>query len=81
VKRNRSTFFLIAASGSAVCTILFSVALVRYIGRLPDDWVGIGLYSAAVIAFGISVFGFYIRWRAEKAREKQQQPADQNDVR
>jgi protein-S-isoprenylcysteine O-methyltransferase Ste14 len=76
MKRNKSTFFLIAASANAVCSTIFAVALARYIGRLPDDWVGIGLYSAAVLGFAIAAFGFYIQWRTAKELEKKHRLAD-----
>jgi hypothetical protein len=43
------------------------------VGRLPDDWTGIGLYSAALVAFAIGALGFLIQWKAAKDRERQEQ--------
>jgi len=58
----------------AVAGILMAVALARYVNRLPDDWVGIGLFSAAMIGFLIALVGFLVRWREERRREEEQPP-------
>jgi hypothetical protein len=52
-----------AAVCSAVACLLQIVGLVRYVARLPDDWVGIGLYATTIIALAIGAAGFYIRAR------------------
>jgi len=77
MKRNKSTGFLFAALGLAIACILQAIALARYVGRLPDDWVGIGLYSAALVGFVVAAIGFFIRWQSERDMEKQQQLEEQ----
>ena len=39
---------------------------INYFGRLPYDWVGIGLSIVTIVAFAIGVIGFYIQWRKQK---------------
>ncbi len=77
MKRNKSTGFLFAALCLAIACILQAIALARYVGRLPDDWVAIGLYSAALVGFVVAAIGFFIRWQSEKDMEKQQQLEEQ----
>ena len=70
--------FLFAALCLAIVCILQAIALARYVGRLPDDWVGIGLYSAALVGFVVASIGFFIRWQSEKDMERQQQLEEQD---
>ncbi len=56
--------WLPAAAIAASLGCLFQIAgLIRYLGRLPQDWIGITLYSASIIAFAVAALGFYIQWR------------------
>ncbi len=59
---------LIAAVGSGIACLLQIIALIRYLGRLPGDWVGIGLYAVTIVAFALGAIGFYIQYN------KPQQP-------
>jgi len=65
----RSTTLLIAAFCLVIACVLQAVFLARYVGRLPHDWVGIGLYSAALIGFALAATGFLIQWRRQKRVE------------
>jgi hypothetical protein len=38
--------------------------LIRHVERLPEDWIGIGIYIVSIIAFAIASLAFY-----SKARE------------
>ena len=58
---------IVAASAIGAC-VLQVIDLVRYLGRLPEDWVGSGLYSATIIAFALVAVGFYIQWRQQKSK-------------
>lgn len=69
MKTNSSKNMLIGAVASAVACLLQVVGLIRYVGRLPDDWVGIGLYAASIVAFALGAFGFYVRWTRDKRQE------------
>ncbi len=60
--------WLIAAVSSAIACVLEIIGLVRYLGRLPDDWIGIALYLVAIVAFALGAIGFYIRWTGEKQK-------------
>ena len=75
MKRDKPAYLLIAASAFAVCCIILAVFLARYMGRFPDDWVGIGLNSAAIVGFAIAAFGFFLQWRTAKDAEKKHQLA------
>jgi len=57
-------FHLMGWSG-AIAATLQTVGLIRYIQRLPEDWVGITLYTITLIAFIAISIGSFI-----KAREK-----------
>ena len=57
----------------AVClTIAFVLQLigtVRYIGRLPNDRLGITLYIVTAVLFAVLAVVHYVRWAAGKAGE------------
>ena len=65
MKTGKAKNMLLGAAASAVACLLQIIGLVRYVGRLPDDWVGIGLYVVSAIAFAVGALGFYVRWRRE----------------
>lgn len=45
-----------------VLTLIFQiVGTVRYIIRLPDDWLGIGLYLVTIILFSIVLTLLFIK--------------------
>ena len=71
MRMKRSTAFLGAALCSSAGFVAQAIGLARYVGRLPDDWVGVGLYGATLIAFAIGATGFSIRWRKELRREQE----------
>ena len=71
MKLKRSTAFLGAAICASAGFAVQAVGLARYVARLPDDWVGIGLYSATLVAFALAATGFAIRWRRERRWERQ----------
>ena len=55
--------------GSICFTIGFIFQLygtIRYYGRLPEDYIGIVIYSATTIFFAIAAFGFFINYRKLK---------------
>lgn len=44
---------------AALAAVLQTAGLIRYINRLPNDWVGISLYIVTILAFtGISAGAF-----------------------
>jgi len=44
---------------AAIAAVLQTAGLIRYINRLPNDWVGISLYVVTILAFvGISAGAF-----------------------
>ena len=69
MKPTKPKGLLIATVCSAIACLLQIILLLRYLDRLPDDWVGIGLYAAAIVAFAIGAIGFYIQWRKQKQEE------------
>ncbi|MFC1957532.1 hypothetical protein ACFLX0_01785 [Chloroflexota bacterium] len=60
---------LIMSVAAAVACILQVIGLVRYIGRLPEDCIGIGLFSFTAIAFAIVSIGFLIQWRKQTNKD------------
>ena len=73
-----STRLLIVAVCLAIAVILQATGLARYVDRLPDDWVGVGLYSAALVGFAIAAVSFFIQWQKEKKLGRQQQMEKQS---
>jgi len=63
----------------AVASVLMAVTLARYVDRLPDDWVGIGLFSAALVGFLITFFGSLVRWRNAAHFEREQTASARTD--
>jgi hypothetical protein len=59
-------FRLMGWSGGIAAT-LQTVGLIRYINRLPEDWVGITIYIITLIAFIAVSIGSFIQ-----ARQKDQ---------
>jgi hypothetical protein len=53
--------YLIAAVIAVIACTVQIVGLLRYIDRLPEDWVGIGLYIITIVAFALVAFGFYVQ--------------------
>ena len=72
----RSTMLLIAAFCLIIAFILQAIFLARYVGRLPHDWVGIGLYGAALSGFALAATGFTIQWSRQKRLEKRGLPEE-----
>jgi len=46
---------------AVVAAILQTIGLIRYIDRLPDDWVGITLYVVTLLAFIAVSIGSFIQ--------------------
>ena len=57
---------LIASIAAALAFIFQVIGLVRYIGRLPDDLIGIVLYSVTIVAFACISLGFFVQWNRQK---------------
>ena len=49
----------------AVACVLQVIGFIRYIGRLPEDYVGIGLFSFTAVAFAVVSIGYFIQWRKQ----------------
>ena len=41
----------------------------RYVERMPDDYVGIGLYVAILAFLTIAALGFFMEWAKVKHKE------------
>ena len=53
-----------------ICFFIQLIVTVRYYFRMPEDFVGIIIFTTAFIFFGIAAFGFFINWKKEKKYEK-----------
>lgn len=51
------------AAGAALACMLQVIGLLRYVNRLPDDWIGITLYIVTIVAFALVALGFYFQAR------------------
>ena len=60
---------LIAAVCSVIACFLQIMGFIRYLARLPDDWIGSALYITTIAAFSLGAIGFYIQWRKQKQAE------------
>jgi hypothetical protein len=60
---------LVAAVFSLIACLFQIIGLIRYLGRLPDDWIGIALYLVTIVAFSLGAIGFYVQWRKQKQVE------------
>lgn len=58
--------FLLGAVILGLAALLQTIGLVRYLGRLPDDWIGIGLYIAVIAGCATAAAGFYLEWRRQR---------------
>jgi len=65
----KSKGLLIAALSALIACILQIAGLIRYLGRLPEDWVGISLYSATIVAFLTAAIGFFIQWQKQTNKD------------
>jgi len=68
----KSSGWLLAMVFAVIAFILEAVGASRYVPRLPDDWVGIGLYITASLLFAIATMGFYLKWTQERRKERQE---------
>lgn len=48
---------------AVIAATLQTVGLIRYVSRLPGDWIGITLYTITVIAFIAVSIGAFIQVR------------------
>jgi hypothetical protein len=55
-----ATIFMVIAA------LLQIFGLIRYLDRLPQDWLGIGIYIVTIVAFVIASFGFYSKGRRQE---------------
>ena len=63
-RRSRATFLVGVLSG--VACLLQITGLMRYLGRLPEDRLGITLYVITIIAFALISIEHFARWRKER---------------
>jgi hypothetical protein len=48
---------------AAIAAILQTVGSLRYISRLPEDWIGIAIYTVTLVAFIAVSIGSFIQAR------------------
>ena len=48
---------------AAIAAIFQMIGLIRYINRLPDDWIGITLYAITLVAFVLVSIGSFVQTR------------------
>jgi len=69
MEKSKSKGWFLGAVALIIACILQIIGLSRYVGRLPEDWVGIVIYTVTVVAFGLAAIGFFIQWKKEKQKE------------
>lgn len=70
-RKSRTT--LLVGILSVVACILQITGLIRYLGRLPDDRLGIALYMITIVAFALVSIEHFARWRKERKLEREGQ--------
>ena len=60
---------VIGAGLLTICFILQLIGSIRYITRMHEDLIGIGLYLTTLVFFGVAAFGFFIIWQKTKHNE------------
>jgi hypothetical protein len=63
------TTFLVGVLSAVACALQVT-GLIRYLGRLPEDRLGITLYIITIIAFGLVSIEHFVRWRKEREMER-----------
>ena len=48
---------------AAVAAVLQTIGLIRYVNRLPDDWIGITIYAITLLAFIVASIGAFLQAR------------------
>jgi len=48
---------------AALAALLQAIGLIRYVNRLPEDWIGIMLYTITLLAFTAASVGAFIQAR------------------
>ena len=48
---------------AALAAALQAVGLIRYLQRLPEDWIGIALYTITMVAFILVSIGSFLQAR------------------
>ena len=46
---------------AAIAASLQAVGLIRYLNRLPEDWIGIALYAITLVAFILVSIGSFLQ--------------------
>ena len=69
-KMHSARGWLFGAVCFTVGAVLQIVGTVRLAGRLPQDWVGIGIYGTTAVLFAVCALGFCIQWRKEESKGK-----------
>ncbi len=68
-KRRGPRYLLVLAIAATIATVLQMYGALRYIRRLPDDTLGVVLYIAVAVLFGVVATVNYCRWAWEKKKE------------
>jgi len=61
---------LVFAISLTIAFVLQVIGTVRYIGRLPDDKVGVTLYVVTAILFAVLAVVHYAQWASAKKRRE-----------
>ena len=64
----KATGWLFGGILLVLCAVLSVVGALRYVARLPEDTIGIVLYTVTPVCFAIAAIGFLLTWRKEKAK-------------
>ena len=61
MKQGRLDRWTVSALLFAAACLFQIIGLIRYIHLLPDDWVGVLLYTLSVLGLGLAAFCFLLR--------------------
>ncbi len=63
-----STRLLIWGWSAAIATIIQIIALIRYMDRDPDDWIGVTLFGVVAVLLATTSAVAFIRWAVRRYR-------------
>jgi hypothetical protein len=50
---------------AAIAAAFQAIGLIRYVRRLPGDWIGIALYAITLVAFILVIIGSFLQVRTK----------------
>ncbi len=69
INMRKAKIWLVTAMVLTIAAFFQLIGACRYVERMPDDYVGIGLYVVILVFLTIAALGFFIEWAKEEHKE------------